>query len=98
MKVLHQIGKKIHGLIHDMEATQEFDFVESFYALWEGFCKDIFSIIDYAFTSEYVCSKNNFYHQGASPHVLCLQYIDALMHDLGSHNIFIESLTKKLFI
>ena len=22
LKVLHQIGKKIHGLIHDMEATQ----------------------------------------------------------------------------
>ena len=36
MKVLHQIGKKIHGLIHDMEATHEADFVESFYALWEG--------------------------------------------------------------
>ena len=49
MKVLHQIGKKIHGLIHDIEATQEVGFVESFDALWEGICRDIFSIIDYAY-------------------------------------------------
>ena len=34
-KVLHQIGKKIHGLIHDMEATPKADFVETFDALWE---------------------------------------------------------------
>ena len=33
INVLHQIGKKIHGLIHDMVATQEADFVESFDAL-----------------------------------------------------------------
>ena len=49
MKVLHQIGKKIHGLIHDMEATQEADFVESFDAIWEGVCKYIFSVTDYSF-------------------------------------------------
>ena len=36
MKVLHQIGKNIHGLIHNMEATDEVGFVESFDALWEG--------------------------------------------------------------
>ena len=48
MKVLHQIGKKIHGLIQDMATTHEADFVESFDALWEGVCRDIFSIIDYA--------------------------------------------------
>ena len=30
MKVLRQIGKKIHGLIHDMTTTHEADFVESF--------------------------------------------------------------------
>ena len=105
MKVLHQIGKKIHGFIHDMEATQEVDFVESFDALWEGVCKDIFSIIYYAFKSEYVCSKRHSYDalpssdddfQGASPHVLCLQHIDALMHDLSIHNIFTNSIMKKL--
>ena len=33
MKVLHQIGKNIHSLIHDMATTQEVDFVESFDAL-----------------------------------------------------------------
>ena len=48
MKVLHQIGKNIHGLIHDMETAHEADFVESFDALWESVCRDIFSIIDYA--------------------------------------------------
>ena len=46
MKAIHQIGKKIHGLIHDMESTQEVDFVGSFDALWEGVCRDILSIID----------------------------------------------------
>ena len=30
LKVIHQIGKKIHDFIHDMEATHEADFVESF--------------------------------------------------------------------
>ena len=29
MKVLHQIGKKIHGFIHDMATTHNADFVES---------------------------------------------------------------------
>ena len=62
MKVLHQIGKKIHGLIHDMAATHEADFVESFDALWKIFCRDIFSIIDYASKSEYGCSKNHSYN------------------------------------
>ena len=60
MKVLDQIGKKIHGLIHDMEATHEADFVESFDALWERVCKDIFSIIDYYSISEYGCRKKTF--------------------------------------
>ena len=103
MRVLHQIGKKIHGLIHDMAATHEADFVESFDALWERVCRDIFYIIDYASISKYACRKIHSYDappstnddiQGASPYVLCLQHIDALMHDLGIHNIF----TKKLFI
>ena len=48
MKVLHQIGKKIHGFIHDMEATHEADFVESFDVIWKRVCRDIFSMIDYA--------------------------------------------------
>ena len=87
MKVLHEIGNIIHGLIHNMKATQEAYYVDSFDAIWEIFCRDIFPIIDYAFISEYVCSKNNSYHQGASPHVICLQHIDALMHDHGIHNI-----------
>ena len=30
IKVLHQIGKNIHGFVHDMEATHEAYFVESF--------------------------------------------------------------------
>ena len=30
IKVLHQIGKKIHDFVHDMAATHEADFVESF--------------------------------------------------------------------
>ena len=99
MKVLHQIGKKIHGLIHDMAATLEADFVESFDALWERVCKDIFSIIDYAFRknhSYYAPSSSYDDLQGPSPHVLCLQHIDALMHDLCIHNIFTNSITKKL--
>ena len=103
MKVLYQIGKNIHDLIHDMEATHEADFVEYFDALWERVCRDIFSIIDYASMSDYGCRKKNSDDyppssnddlQGASPHVFCLQHIDALMHDLGIHNIF----TKKLFL
>ena len=99
--VLHQIGKNIHGFIHDMEATHEGDFVEFFYVLWERVYRDIFSMIDYASRSEYSYIKINSYysppstnddHQRASPHDLCLQHIVALMHDLGIHNIF----TKKL--
>ena len=60
MKVLHQIGKKIHGLIHDMEATREADFVESFDALWEGACRYTLSIIDYASISDFGCRKKSF--------------------------------------
>ena len=80
MKVLHQIGKKIHGFIHDMAATHDTYFVESFDFIWERVCRDIFSMIDYA------CSKRHSYDappsanddlQGGSPHVLCLQHIDA---------------------
>ena len=48
IKVIHQIEKKIHGFIHDMEDTHEADFVESFDAIWERVCRDIFSMIDYA--------------------------------------------------
>ena len=48
MKALHQIGKKIHGFIHDMAAAHEADFVESFDVIWERDCRDIFSMIDYA--------------------------------------------------
>ena len=48
MKVLHRIGKNIHGFIHDMEAIHEADFVESFDVIWERVCRDIFSMIDYA--------------------------------------------------
>ena len=41
MKVLHQIGN-IHGFIHDMAATHDADFVESFDVIWERVCRDIF--------------------------------------------------------
>ena len=87
MKVLHQIGKNIHGFIHDMAATHEVDFVEYFDVIRERVCRDIFSMIDYASRSEYACNKRHSYdyppstnddHQGASPHVLCLQHIDAM--------------------
>ena len=106
MRVLHQIGKKIHGLIHDMEATNEADFAESFDALLEGVCKEIISIIDYVSISEYGFIKNHSYYspssahddlQGASLCFLCLRHIDALMHDLGNHDTFTKSITKKLF-
>ena len=51
MKVLHQIGRKIHGFIHDMAATHNADFVESFDVIWERVCWDIFSMADYAIRS-----------------------------------------------
>ena len=104
--LIFQIGKKIHGFIHDMAATHEADFVEDFDVIWEIFCRDIFSMVDYASISEYSCIKIHSYyslpsssddHQRASPHHLCLQHFDALMHDLGIHNIFTKSITKKLF-
>ena len=60
MKVLHQIGKKIHGFIHDMVATHEAYFVEYFDVIWERVCRNIFSMIDYASISEYACIKNTF--------------------------------------
>ena len=44
MKVLHQIGK-IHGFIHDMAATHDADFVESFEVIWERVCIDIFTLL-----------------------------------------------------
>ena len=47
MKFLYQIGRKIHGFIHDMEATHEADFVEYFDIIWERVCRDIFSMVDY---------------------------------------------------
>ena len=107
MKVLHQIGKNIHGFIHDnMAATHEADFVEYFDVIWERVCRDIFSMVDYAIRSEYACNKRHSYdsppssnddYQRASPHDLCLQHFDALMHDLGIQNIFTNSITKNLF-
>ena len=57
MKFLHQIGKKIHGFIHDMEATHETYFVESFNVIWKIVCRDIFSMVDYDFILEYACIK-----------------------------------------
>ena len=57
MKVLHRIGKKIDGLIHDMIATHEADFVESFDVIWEIFYRDIFSMIYYASISYYYFIK-----------------------------------------
>ena len=57
MKVLHQIGRNIHGFIHDMAATHNADFVESFDVIWERVCRDIFSMVDYAIRSEYSCRK-----------------------------------------
>ena len=106
MKVLHQIGRKIHGFIHDMAATHDADFVESFDVIWERVCRDIFSMADYSIRSEYACRKRHSYdvppssnddHQRASPHDLCLQHFDALIHDLGIHNIFTNSIRNKLF-
>ena len=47
MKILHEIGRKIHGVIHDMAATHNADFVESFDVIWEIVCKYIFSMVDY---------------------------------------------------
>ena len=81
MKVLHQIGKKIHGFIHDMVATHEAYFVESFDVIWERVCRDIFFIIDYDSRSEYSYRKIHSYddptsandgHQRASPYDLYL--------------------------
>ena len=104
MNVLHQIGKKIHGLIHDMTTTHEAYFVEYFDVIWERVCKDIFSMVDY-YIRYYSCRKIHSYdsppssnddHQKASPHDVCLQHFDVLMHDLGIHNIFTKSITKKL--
>ena len=104
--MLHQIGKNINGFIHDMETTHEADFVESFDVIWERVCRDIFSMLNYSIISEYSCIKIHSYdaplssnddHQRDSPHDLCLQHFDALMHDLGVHNIFTNSITKKLF-
>ena len=42
MKVIPQIWKIIHDLIHDTIATNETDFVESFDVIWERVCRDIF--------------------------------------------------------
>ena len=92
--------------IHDMAATHDVYFVESFDVIWERVCRDIFSMVDYSVISKYSCSKrhsydappsSNYDHQRASPHCLCLQHFDALMHDLGIHNMFTKSITKKLF-
>ena len=106
MKVLYQIGKKIHDFIHDMQSTHEANFVESFDVIWENVCRDIFSMVYYAIRSKYACRKihsydappsSNYDHQRSSPCDICLQYFDALMHDLGIHNIFTKYITKKLF-
>ena len=106
MNVLHQIGRNIHGFIHDMEATHNAYFIESFDAIWERVCRDILSMVDYAIISDYVYIKIHSYHspplanddhQRASPHDIFLQHFDALMHDLGIHNIFTKSINKKLY-
>ena len=47
MKVLHQFWKKIHGFIHDMEATHEAYFLGYFDVICERVCIDIFSMMDY---------------------------------------------------
>ena len=51
LKVLHQIGRNIHGFIHDTTTTDNADFVESFDVIWERFCRDTFSMVDYAIIS-----------------------------------------------
>ena len=82
LKVLHQIGRKIHGFIHDTTTTHNADFVESFDVIWERVCRDIFSMVDYAIISEYACINIQYYdshpssnddHQRASPHDPFLQ-------------------------
>ena len=94
--------------------THEAYFVEYFDFIWEQVCRDIFSMIDYDYILEYACNKiysydsppsSNDYHQRASPHDLCLQNFDALMHDLGiqevvlsSHSSEEEDLLKNFFI
>ena len=57
MKVLHQIGKKIHGFIHDMAATHESIFVESFDVIWERFWIDILFMFEDASRSEILVEK-----------------------------------------
>ena len=42
MNVLHQIGRNIHGFIHDMEATHNAYFVESFDVIWKEFAEIFF--------------------------------------------------------
>ena len=106
MNVIHKIGRNIHGFIHDMAATHEVDFVESFDVIWKRVCRDIFSMVGYDFILYYSCiiicsydspPSSNYAHQRASQHDLCLQHFDALIHDLGIHNIFTKSITKNLF-
>ena len=43
MNFLYHIRKKIH----DMAATHDAEFVESFDVIWERVCRDVFSMIDY---------------------------------------------------
>ena len=73
-------------LFISMATTHNADFVESFDVIWERVCIDIFSMIDYAYRSEYSCRKIHSYdspsssnvdHQKASPHDLFLQHFDA---------------------
>ena len=100
----HQFGKKIHGLVQYYAFVQETDYVESFDTLWEGFCTYIFSFIDYLCILEYVIINKNSYDSppssddefpGASPHVFCIHYIDALVHDHGVFNLFTKYFIKK---
>ena len=104
--MLHHFGKKIYGLVHHFAVVQEIDYVESFNTLWEGVCTYLFSFTDYVFKSEYVGRKNHSYDsppssddefQEASPHVFCIDYIDALVHDHGVHNFFTKSFIKNQF-
>ena len=62
VKVLHQIGRNIHGFIHDMETTHNAYFVESFDVSWERVCIDIFSMVDYAIRLKYACNKRHSFY------------------------------------
>ena len=51
--MLQKIRRYIHGFIHDMAATHNAYFVESFDVIWERVCRDIFPMDDYAIRLAY---------------------------------------------